>query len=97
MNYNNYITQILTIFSIPRTECYEVTRTVDYTEEVCNDKYVQSCAEKWEVIDGAKVWVPDTSRCQNLVSSRLWHKLVKFWRQNVLLQQKLIKNAKFTK
>ena len=45
-----------------------MSKTVDYTEEVCNDRYVQSCAEKWEVINGAKVWVPDTTRCQNLVS-----------------------------
>ena len=55
-----------------------MTRTVDYTEEVCNDKYVQSCAEKWEVIDGAKVWVPDTSRCQNLVSSITFHANLEF-------------------
>ena len=51
-----------------RTECYQVTKTVDYTEEECNDNYVKQCEEKWEVINGAKVWVPDTSKCINLVS-----------------------------
>ena len=87
MNYNKYITQIWTIFSTFRTECYEVTRTVDYTEEVCNDKYVQSCAEKWEVIDGAKVWIPDTSRCQNLVRSiaQIFHANLEFNSQFYIL------------
>ena len=45
-----------------------MTKTVDYTEEECNDNYVRECEEKWEVINGAKVWVPDTSKCINLVS-----------------------------
>jgi len=49
-----------------KTECYQVTKTVDYTEEECNDNYVKQCEEKWEVINGAKVWVPDTSKCINL-------------------------------
>ena len=45
--------------------------------------------------------VPSSATPFNPVSAspryRLWLKLVKFRRQNVLLQQKLTKNAKFTK
>merc|ERR1711902_99395 len=39
--------------------------TVDHKVKYDIEK-VEYFDEKWEVIDGAKVWVPDTSRCQNL-------------------------------
>ena len=46
-------------------------RTTYYDDEklVCTTVYRKSCPEVWEVQgSGVKVWVPDTSRCFNLVS-----------------------------
>ena len=45
-------------------------RTTYYDDEklVCTTVYRKSCPEVWEVQgNGVKVWVPDTSRCFNLV------------------------------
>ena len=38
--------------------------------EKCGEDYVEACPERWEIQDGAKVWVPDTSKCVNLKQTK---------------------------
>ena len=54
------------------TECHTINTTVEYVEEECSDNYVKACEARWEVVGGVKVWVPDTSKCQNLVSNQIF-------------------------
>ena len=64
-------TNISSFFQIHRTECQTIGTTVEYVEEECSDKYVKACEARWEIVGGVKVWVPDTSKCQNLVSHQI--------------------------
>ena len=51
-----------------RPKCYDAYKNVPYQDEECNPEFVKECPKVWEVQQGAKVWVPDTTRCVNLVS-----------------------------
>merc|ERR1711944_215997 len=48
-----------------RDNCYDAFKDVPYDEE-CNDIYVRECPKIWQEQGSAKVWVPDTTRCQDL-------------------------------
>ena len=52
-------------------KCTTAYRDVPYQDTVCNDEYIQECPEVWEEHYGAKVWVPDTENCVNLVSIKI--------------------------
>ena len=46
-------------------------KKVEYVDvEECGEDYVDACPEKWEIIDGAKVWVPDSSKCVSLKQTK---------------------------
>merc|ERR1711983_658003 len=47
-------------------------KKVEYVDvEECGEDYVDACPEKWEIIDGAKVWVPDSSKCVSLKQTKM--------------------------
>ena len=52
----------------PYQSCSIAYKTVPYEETECNDEYIRECPKKWEEKDGAKVWIPETEKCVNLVS-----------------------------
>ena len=52
-------------------KCSTAYQDVPYEDTVCNDEYVQECPQVWEERYGAKVWVPDTKNCVNLVSMKI--------------------------
>ena len=54
--------------TLQKQNCLTAYKTVPYEETDCNDEYVRECPKKWEEKDGAKVWVPETEKCVNLVS-----------------------------
>ena len=46
-------------------------KKVEYVDvEECGEDYVDACPEKWEIIEGAKVWVPDSSKCVSLKQTK---------------------------
>ena len=51
-------------------KCSTAYKDVPYQDTVCNDEYIQECPQVWEERYGAKVWVPDTKNCVNLVSMK---------------------------
>ena len=54
--------------TLQKRSCSTAYKNVPYEETECNDEYVKECPKKWEKKDGAKVWIPETNKCVNLVS-----------------------------
>ena len=58
-------------------QCQEVTnricstayKDVPYQDTDCTDEYVKECPQVWEERYGAKIWVPETKNCLNLVGT----------------------------
>lgn len=49
---------------ITKKEC----NTEDVNEEqICTEKYVTECPEKWMTIKSTSIWIPLTSKCVDLV------------------------------
>ena len=62
--------------------------------EKCNDEFTNACPEKWEIIEGAKVWVPDTSKCTNLKLTKCEYETVKKEDGETKCEQKMEKSCK---